>query len=80
MGYSTDPNASHEPLTLVQTPQNVKAVRLRAGYLKMELAEELEISTLELDRAESIEHNQPLFDVDWQRMLEICGRRVFDKE
>ena len=78
MGYSTDITASHEPLTMVQTPENVRAVRLRAGWNIAECAKNCAIHPIDLSRAE--DGILPLDDMEWQRMLRICGQRVFDRE
>lgn len=78
MGYTSDPTASHELLTLVQTPENVKAVRLRAGWTLFELSIETgldqhNIAMVEIGR-------QYLPDDDWRKILTVCGRRTFDAE
>ena len=78
MGYSTDITASHEPLTMVQTPANIKAARLRAGWNVYECGNACGISDYALSMAEA--GRIELSNKQWQRMLTVCGQRIFDQE
>lgn len=77
MGYTTT-DKCHEDMNLPQTPENVKAVRVRAGWTQEEAALESWVTETLFKRVESGEARLP--DVLWQEFLDAAGRRVFDHE
>jgi hypothetical protein len=77
MGYTTT-GICHEDINLPQTPENVKAVRVRAGWTVSEAASETKLPCLQLVRAE--EGHNILTDHQWKHYLTVCGKRQFDHE
>jgi len=77
MGY-TIIDKCHEDMNLPQTPENVKAVRVRAGWTVSEAAYE---SGVRYDFWSEVEAGtKKLPDKVWRKFLDAAGRRVFDHE
>lgn len=77
MGYTTG-EINHEDMSLPQTPENVKAVRVRAGWTGREAADALNYPGLLLLQVEQGKRKLP--DDLWREFLSKAGRRVFDHE
>ena len=77
MGYTTT-DICHEDMSLEQTPENVKAVRVRSGLTVSEAAYESGVRYDLWTDAESGIRKLP--DKKWKNFIEFAGRRVFDHE
>jgi hypothetical protein len=77
MGYTTT-DKCHEDLNLPQTPENVKAVRVRAGWTEEEAGDAVRTTEHLFKRVES--GQAKLSDFVWRQFLDMAGRRVFDHE
>lgn len=75
MGY-TNNHTNYLDLEMKQTPFNVYAVRVNAGYSIKELSEVSSIREYRLIEAE--EGILPLPDEQWREVLNHCGTRAFD--
>ena len=75
MGYTTT-DICHEDMSLEQTPENVKAVRMRAGLTVTEAAYESGVRYDLWTDAESGIRKLP--DKKWKNFIEFAGSRVFD--
>lgn len=81
MGWTTG-ETCYERMDLDQTPGNVRAVRLRAGWTPYEVAAAIneindwDIHGANIEMAESGE--DPLLGGEWLAMLNVCSRRMFD--
>jgi len=77
MGYTTT-DKCHEDMGLPQTPDNVKAVRVRSGLTVSEAAYGSGVRYDVWTDAESGIGRLP--DKKWKNFIEFAGRRVFDHE
>jgi hypothetical protein len=75
MGYTTTEKC-YEDMNLPQTPENIKAVRVRAGLTVSEAAYE---TGIRYDLWVQVEAGaKTLPDKKWRDYIEFAGRRVFD--
>lgn len=77
MGFTSN-HPNHLDLEMKQTPFNVYAVRVNAGYSWKELSEISGIKEHRIGEAE--EGIIPLSDEQWKEILNHCGARAFDHE
>jgi DNA-binding XRE family transcriptional regulator len=75
MGWTTS-DKCYEMLDMDQTPANLRATRIRAGWTQQEAALEVGISPSQIDNAE--DGLNPLTDDIWRKFIGMAGRRVFD--
>lgn len=75
MGYTTAPYSVFASDTK-QSPKTVEMVLDFAGWTAEEAAEAIDVAASNIESAVTGEF--PLLDGEWQKLLDVAGRRAFD--